>query len=301
MLVACSHHSPAPVEDLYAPSQPHFQNHSVVSNSHSAKVKKRAYVVKRGDTLFSIAWYFSLDHRELAEINQLENNTIYPGQTIKLRPDFDNQPIFEPRSLISALNREVLKQPVEWNSKSKIASTKQQIKRSNNNQTKKNKTKNQSKNKPSSNRTKVKYKPKATSQPTRVARAGNNKRSTSLNWIWPTQGKIVGRFSSKSNSNRGLDIAAKRGQPVRATAPGKVVYKGSGLRGYGNLVIIKHNNDYLSAYAHNERVHVAENEFVKAGQRIADIGSSGTQSEKLHFEIRYKGRPVDPLNYLPNR
>lgn len=299
MLVACSHHSPAPVEDLYAPSQPHFQNHSVVSNSHTVRAKKRTYVVRKGDTLFSIAWYFSLDHRELAKINKLKSNTIYPGQTIKLRPDFQyqHQPVFNPRSLITALNREVLKHPVEWGSQSKITRTKQQPKRSQSKPSNKNK---KPKIRSSSKRTNNKVTPKTSSQQTRVARA-ETKKSTSLNWIWPTEGKIIGRFSSKSNSNRGLDIAAKRGQPVRATAPGKVVYKGNGLRGYGNLVIIKHNNDYLSAYAHNDRVHVAENEFVKAGQRIADIGSSGTQGDKLHFEIRYKGRPVDPLNYLPNR
>jgi len=118
-------------------------------------------------------------------------------------------------------------------------------------------------------------------------------------WIWPVNGKVIKHFSKKANKNKGLDIVAKKGTAVRATAQGKVVYSGSGLRGYGQLVIIKHNDSFLSAYAHNDKIHVAENEFVKAGQRIADLGSSDSNIDKLHFEIRYKGKPVDPLNYLP--
>ncbi|WP_369602242.1 peptidoglycan DD-metalloendopeptidase family protein [Hahella sp. SMD15-11] len=99
--------------------------------------------------------------------------------------------------------------------------------------------------------------------------------------------------------NKGIDIAGRIGDPVRAAADGEVVYAGSGLLGYGNLVIINHNEHYLSAYAHNRRILVKEGERVKAGQVIAELGATGTRTPKLHFEIRRDGKPVDPLKYLP--
>jgi lipoprotein NlpD len=119
-------------------------------------------------------------------------------------------------------------------------------------------------------------------------------------WVWPANGPIVRRFSARG-TNKGLDIGGRRGAAVHAAAPGKVVYKGSGLRGYGQLIIIKHNRDFLSAYAHSDRIYVEEGDVIKRGQKIAAMGSSGTDQVKLHFEIRYRGSPVDPLKYLPKR
>lgn len=118
-------------------------------------------------------------------------------------------------------------------------------------------------------------------------------------WLWPTKGRVVVRFSNAEQGNKGIDIAGRRGQPVVATAKGAVVYAGNALRGYGNLIIIKHNDDYLSAYAHNERILVKENQRVAAGEQIATMGSSGSQDVRLHFEIRYKGKSVNPQRYLP--
>jgi lipoprotein NlpD len=120
-------------------------------------------------------------------------------------------------------------------------------------------------------------------------------------WRWPTDGKIIDNFSSSEGGNKGVDIAGTRGQPIFATADGRVVYAGNALRGYGNLIIIKHNDDYLSAYAHNDTMLVREQQEVKAGQKIATMGSTGTSSVRLHFEIRYKGKSVNPLRYLPQR
>ena len=120
-----------------------------------------------------------------------------------------------------------------------------------------------------------------------------------LQWHWPTQGKVVATYSSSSPANKGINIAGKPGQPVMAAASGKVVYSGNGLPRYGNLLIIKHNDVYLSAYAHNKVLLVGEGQHVKAGQKIATLGSSGTQSDQLHFEIRRNGKPVDPLRFLP--
>lgn len=120
-------------------------------------------------------------------------------------------------------------------------------------------------------------------------------------WRWPANGRLTGRFSTKNPVNKGIDIAGSLGESVLAAAAGTVVYAGQGLRGYGNLVIIKHNDTYLSAYAHASRILVSEQEVVKAGQKIAEIGSTGTDKVMLHFEIRQNGKPVDPLRYLPGR
>ncbi len=119
-------------------------------------------------------------------------------------------------------------------------------------------------------------------------------------WIWPTEGTILERYSV-SGPNKGIDIAGRKGQPILAAAAGQVVYEGGGLRGYGQLIIIKHNADFLSAYAHCDKIYVKEGNVIKRGQRIADMGSSGADRVKLHFEIRYRGAPVDPQNYLPRK
>nr|WP_305087513.1 peptidoglycan DD-metalloendopeptidase family protein [Pseudomonas kuykendallii] len=120
-------------------------------------------------------------------------------------------------------------------------------------------------------------------------------------WAWPANGVLIGKFSSNGSLNKGIDIAGELGQPVLAASDGSVVYAGSGLRGYGELVIIKHSDTYVSAYGHNRRLLVREGEQVKAGQTVAEMGSTGTDRVKLHFEIRRQGKPVDPLQYLPRR
>jgi lipoprotein NlpD len=119
-----------------------------------------------------------------------------------------------------------------------------------------------------------------------------------LDWGWPAKGKVVMQFS-ESTSLKGIDIAGSAGQPVTASASGKVVYAGSGLRGYGKLIIIKHNDAYLSAYAHNRDILVKEGQQVVKGQKIAEMGNTDSDQVKLHFEIRRQGKPVDPLRYLP--
>lgn len=115
-------------------------------------------------------------------------------------------------------------------------------------------------------------------------------------WTWPAQGKVITPFGTGAN---GIDIAGTRGSPVRAAAAGRVAYVGAGLRGYGNLIIIKHSQALLSAYAHNDRVMVSEGQGVKFGQVIAVMGDSDADRVKLHFEIREYGKPVDPMDYLP--
>ena len=125
--------------------------------------------------------------------------------------------------------------------------------------------------------------------------------ASNVAWQWSTQGNVIQGFSNSDGGNKGIDISGSRGQAVKAAASGRVVYAGNALRGYGNLIIIKHNDDFLSAYAHNDKILVSDQQEVKAGQEIAKMGSTGTNAVKLHFEIRYKGKSVDPVRYLPRR
>ncbi len=120
-----------------------------------------------------------------------------------------------------------------------------------------------------------------------------------LGWMWPAAGSVVGTFDE--NRSKGLEIAGKAGDPVLAAADGRVVYAGSGLRGYGNLIIVKHNANYLSAYAHNQSLLVKEDQVVRKGQKIAEMGSSDAERVQLHFEIRRQGKPIDPARLLPPR
>ncbi|MGM0701087.1 MAG: peptidoglycan DD-metalloendopeptidase family protein [Pseudomonadota bacterium] len=120
-------------------------------------------------------------------------------------------------------------------------------------------------------------------------------------WQWPVDGEVIGRYGEGDSITAGIDIAGQKGQSVKAAGPGIVVYAGSGVRGYGNLVLIKHNDQYLSAYAHNDSLQVSENDVVDAGDAIATMGDSDAESVRLHFEVRKDGQPQDPLEYLPSR
>ena len=125
--------------------------------------------------------------------------------------------------------------------------------------------------------------------------------ASNIAWRWPADGSVASSFASGDPTRQGVDIAGKGGQPVRAASDGVVVYSGSGLVGYGELVIVKHSDQWLSAYGHNRARLVNEGQVVKAGQQIAEMGRSGAARDMLHFEIRYNGKPVDPQQYLPKR
>lgn len=151
--------------------------------------------------------------------------------------------------------------------------------------------------------------PSRTTQPTRPAAGAGATTpapaavaaASPFSWRWPTDGQLVGSYQAGNPTRQGIDIAGNNGQPVRAAADGVVVYSGSGLVGYGELVIVKHNDEWLSAYGHNRARLVNEGQVVKAGQQIAEMGHSGAARDMLHFEVRYNGKPVDPLQYLPRR
>lgn len=122
-----------------------------------------------------------------------------------------------------------------------------------------------------------------------------------IDWQWPAEGPLLSAFGEGESITAGIDIGGQKGQPVKAAGPGIVVYAGNGVRGYGNLILIKHNDEFLSAYAHNDALEVAENDVVRAGQTIATMGDDDTQTVRVHFEVRRDGKPVDPLDYLPGQ
>jgi lipoprotein NlpD len=227
------------------------------------------YTVRKGDTLYSISWRYGMDYKDVARINNIRPPyTIYVGQKIRFKPG------------------------------SRTATTQQAPPRSQPTKTQPVKPSPTPQSKPlpapaPKTATTSKPQPKATQEPF----VGNQ----NLQWRWPTEGRVVSTYSNSSPGRKGIDIAGKSGQPVFAAASGKVVYSGNSLPRYGNLLIIKHNDVYLSAYAHSDRLLVKEGEVVKSGQKIAVMGRTGTQRDQLHFEIRRNGKPVDPMRFLPKR
>jgi lipoprotein NlpD len=236
-----------------------------------ASVKSRTtqsttYVVREGDTLFSIAWEFGMNVADIVADNGLT----------------DESKIFAKQTLYLYSNRQALPQP-------KPDKVKRPLVAKGGDQKKTRKAKKE-----------LDFQPvtRLSSQPqSRLKNKQNPTRASSalIPWRWPVASHTV----KPKSIGKGIDVKARRGEPVHAAASGKVVYVGNALRGYGNLVIIKHQHGFLSAYAHNARVLVKKAQTVQQGQHVADVGSSGTDEAKLHFEIRLNGRPVDPLKYLP--
>lgn len=224
--------------DTYAP---------VVSAWHQPAAANSQYIVRPGDTLYSIAWAFGLDYRALAQANNLTSPYIIePGQRLRMTTGVarTNVPL-QPQSTVQAKPK-----PTQ-----KLAARSRPI-----------------------------------SRPVTVAFKGE--------WRWPAKGRLVGQYSTVSGGNKGIDIQGRLGEAISAAAGGIVVYSGSGVRGYGNLIIIKHNNSYLSAYAYNLRNLVRVGMRVQRGQTIATMGRNDGGKVMLHFEIRKNGRPVNPLLYL---
>ncbi|UBM24256.1 peptidoglycan DD-metalloendopeptidase family protein [Pseudomonas sp. p1(2021b)] len=226
------------------------------------------YVVKPGDTLYSIAFRYGWDYKELAARNNIAAPyTIRPGQAIRFSSGATGttRVVSSPSS---SSRTTVTRRPVGTPATP-----------------------------PASSRPATPV--PATPAPV-VTQVPAAERSVG-GWTWPANGVLIGKFASNGSLNKGIDIAGDLGQPVFAASGGSVVYAGSGLRGYGELIIIKHSDTYVSAYGHNRRLLVREGQQVKAGQTIAEMGSTGTDRVKLHFEIRRQGKPVDPLQFLPRR
>ncbi|MDI2594070.1 peptidoglycan DD-metalloendopeptidase family protein [Pseudomonas sp. 681] len=231
------------------------------------------YVVRPKDTMFSIAFRYGWDYKALAARNNIPAPyTIHPGQTIR----FDGRTGSTATTVAgssdstpsSSLKTTIIRRQANGTTTSSSTST-----------------------------AAVAPSVANKSVPVPLPPAG----PAPTGWGWPSNGILIGKFSSNGSLNKGIDIAGDLGQPVLAASDGTVVYAGSGLRGYGELVIIKHSDTYVSAYGHNRRLLVREGQQVKVGQTIAEMGSTGTDRVKLHFEIRRQGKPVDPLQFLPRR
>ena len=249
--------------------------------------------VRGGDTLYSIAWESGLDVRDLAAWNRIEPPyVIRPGQRLRLKapPERVATTGFHIVSKGDTLHRIAvdagvpMKELAAWNRLAPpyLLRPGQRLRLTD----------------PQTGRAAPRVaSPGSTVTARRAPREDVFDRATSIAWIWPTEGAMLARFGA--GASKGVDIGGAIGQTIRAAAAGKVVYQGSGLRGYGRLIIIKHSADFLSAYAHCEATFVKEGDVVRSGQKIAHMGSTGTDRVKLHFEIRRRGVPVDPLQYLP--
>jgi len=260
------------------------------------------YTVKRGDTLFYIAWVTGNDFRDLAQRNNVpEPYALNVGQVLQVgnasgQPITGNNAVAQASADASSASPGLVSKPAQ-NSSAVVASKPTITYSEDSGEQSANKM--LPNNKPSTTVVAPVTAPAvSTTQPTASSTSTSSPISS---WRWPTDGKIIENFSGGDGGNKGIDIAGSKGQAIVATADGRVVYAGNALRGYGNLIIIKHNDDYLSAYAHNDTMLVREQQEVKAGQKIATMGSTGTSSTRLHFEIRYKGKSVNPLQYLPQR
>lgn len=259
---------PAPVEDR-SPNAARAPAKMVASADNAGK--PGFYSVKSGDTLIRIGMDNGQSWRDIARWNNIENpNLIETGQILRVTPPEETGVVVRP---VSSTN--VVTSPAPANTASAPA--------------------------PASNTASVRPPASAANPPNASTPANNLANSDSaedtVSFQWPTRGNVLAGFDEVKN--KGIDIAGKAGDPVLAAADGKVVYAGSGLRGYGNLVILKHNNTYLTAYAHNQSLLVKEDQAIKRGQKIAEMGNSDADQVKLHFEIRRQGKPVDPAKYLP--
>jgi lipoprotein NlpD len=231
-------------------------------------VTRGQYRVRRGDTLYAIAFRFGWDWKALAARNHIAPPyMIRPGQTIRFYSATNRSQQVATRASNSTPTKRVT--PT-----SRPGAVAQTVPRRS---------------------------PPALSKSTSATTPIQPVQRSASGWAWPASGTVIEGFSSNGSLNKGIDLAGELGQPVLAASNGSVVYAGSGLRGYGELVIIKHSDTYVSAYGHNRRLLVQEGQQVKVGQTIAEMGSTGTDRVKLHFEIRRQGKPVDPLHYLPRR
>lgn len=239
-----------------------------------------SYVVVSGDTLSVIAWRYGLDYRQIAEWNRLRSpHLIYPGQHLWLRPPPGQQ------------------QRVARSAGSRVVSRRESVLKSNPRPT--------LDTPPTMPEPTLSPQSPGISLPNRSALTSNpaavtQRQVDDMFWRWPTRGSIVSDYRPDIPGGKGIQISGEFGQPVRAASPGQVVYSGSGLPGYGRLIILKHSDRLLSAYGYLGRILVKEGDNVDAGQSIAELGASNENRPILHFEIRQDGKPVNPLNFLPS-
>jgi lipoprotein NlpD len=256
---------PAPVEDRGAAGGGRSAEVKALPGAENAG-KPGYYTVQPGDTLFRIALDSGQTWRDVQAWNNLTNpNVIEVGQVLRVAPPVGTAAVAASPGVTAApvASATVVSRPLAATSTAAVTAT-------------------------------VPAAPAPAPAAPVAVPAGD-----AVNFIWPAQGAVVANFDEAKN--KGVAIGGKVGDPVLAAADGRVVYAGAGLRGYGNLIILKHNNTYLTAYAHNQALLVREDQAVKQGQKIAEMGSSDSDRVKLHFEVRRQGKPVDPIAFLPKR
>ncbi len=300
-LSGCGVLTPAPVSERAPPAKtdarplppqavPAKPDAGVVATPLPSAPAGATYTVKQGDTLFGIAKAHGVDYRELAAWNNIDPASIKVGQQLRLSAPgavvatpvkpvpgtVETRPLDGGAGAPSAdpnLKTQPLAQRVPYSDEAyaRMAKVKPDAR--------------------SDVRSDAPAEAKPEIKPEAPLAAGE------VDWSWPVTGKVIGNFND--GANKGITIAGKRGQPVHASAAGRVIFSGTGIRGLGNLVVIRHNANYLSVYAHNNTLMVKEGQNVGKGQKIAEMGSSDTDQVKLHFEIRRQGKPVDPAKLLP--
>lgn len=285
ILAGCASNKPAPVVDRTKPASAAAGPSEVkpVAAPVERVAAKGHYIVRPGDTLYKISLDHGQGYKDVAAWNNLDSPfVIHPGQELRVvPPEGEAQPVAVARPVVIA--KAVEQRPLDEAADG--------LKRE-----------------PKAGR--EAYSDEAYAKATRGAEAGlvrvelkadsgDAKADGDPAWAWPASGKLLGQFGE--NGKKGLEIAGRKGDPVVASADGKVVYSGSALPGYGQLLIVKHNPAYMSVYAHNSRMVVKEQETVKRGQKIAEMGDTAADQVKLYFEIRQQGKPVDPAKLLPAR
>jgi len=279
----------APVVERPTTTQAHIRPAPARTEEAPKQDERGMYTVRKGDTLLRISLDFGQNYRDLVTWNNLANpDDIKVGQVLRVAPQeratagVSTQPVPMPPPAGAAPRKTEPRADKKPYSESAVADTRKESA-------------------PASGSRTDTVSTAPTSAAPSVA-AGNTVTATDdekLSWMWPSDGRIVATFDD--GRNKGIDIAGKLGQQVVAAGAGKVMYAGSGIRGYGNLVIVKHSNSLLSAYAHNRKIVVREGDNVAKGQMIAEMGDSDADVVKLHFEIRQQGKPVDPARFLPGR
>lgn len=287
LLAACASKSPAPVED------------------RSASLKRTAaaagpgyHTVQPRETLYSIALEYGQDYRDIAAWNNIADpNRIMVGQVLRVQPPSASETSAAPVVAPVAAGAPVEQRPLDAGPAAPAGEVKREPRVNKQPYSDAAWAQAQGSAQPAKSSEPRPEAAPAVAVASVAGDAAGERRVDGVLWSWPAQGRIVGNFAQ----TKGIDIAGKAGDPVLAAAEGKVVYAGSGLRGYGQLVIVKHDATYLSAYAHNQKILVKEGQSVKRGQKIAEMGKTDSDTVKLHFEVRRQGKPVEPLDYLPGR
>jgi len=286
LLSACAsprHRAPVEERNLNALGTPPAANGMATAPATNPNAGQPGYyTVKPGDTLIRVGLETGQSWRDIMAWNNMENpNVLEVGQVLRVVPPAANAAVASTNPISTA---RVESRPLDAKAPAPAASGPA----------------------PATPAAATPTAPVPVASPTPSAptpaapvATGPAREVDDINWTWPAAGTVVAAFDDARN--KGLGISGKPGDPIFAAADGKVVYAGSGLRGYGNLVIVKHNNSYLTAYAHNQALLVKEDQSVRRGQKIAEMGSTDADRVKLHFEIRKEGKPVDPARYLPPR